>query len=216
MSRLTRQVEHLLSARLSPQKGKARSLQHDEAARLLRAARVLRATDLEKRCTLYMQANGVFPAVMKVDGGFRFAFCFFSSSSIRDPGYSFFFVCGVAQEDQNPVFALRLTGSEEIIIVHHPSSPTNLVGYILHTSQLRRELDVPSLNTSDVTRGLARLSNSGYLGSGAAHAWSSSGAVSTSSASATVAAAKRAVDLSLRKRAVDFDQLVPLLLDAAR
>ncbi|CAM9822278.1 unnamed protein product [Ectocarpus sp. 4 AP-2014] len=146
MNRLIRQVEHLLSARLSPQKGKARSLQHDEAARLLRAARVLRATDLEKRCTLYMQANGVFPAVMK----------------------------------------------------------------------LRRELVVPSLNTSDVTRGLARLSNSGYLGSGPAHAWSSSGAVSMSSASATVAAAKRAVDLSLRKRAVDFDQLVPLLLDTVR
>ncbi|CBJ30496.1 similar to ankyrin 2,3/unc44 [Ectocarpus siliculosus] len=146
MNRLIRQVEHLLSARLSPQKGKARSLQHDEAARLLRAARVLRATDLEKRCTLYMQANGVFPAVMK----------------------------------------------------------------------LRRELVVPSLNTSDVTRGLARLSNSGYLGSGPAHAWSSSGAVSTFSASATVAAAKRAVDLSLRKRAVDFDQLVPLLLDTIR
>ncbi|CAM9560352.1 unnamed protein product [Ectocarpus sp. 8 AP-2014] len=146
MNRLIRQVEHLLSARLSPQKGKARSLQHDEAARLLRAARVLRATDLEKRCTLYMQANGVFPAVMK----------------------------------------------------------------------LRRELVVPSLNTSDVTRGLARLSNSGYLGSGPAHAWSSSGAVSTFSAPATVAAAKRAVDLSLRKRAVDFDQLVPLLLDTVR
>lgn len=98
-----------------------------------------------------------------------------------------------------------------------PSSPTNLVHYILHTSQLRRELVVPALNTSDVTRGLARLSNSGYLGSGPAHAWSSSGAVSTSSASTTaVAAAKRAVDLSLRKRAVDFDQLVPLLLDTVR
>lgn len=100
--------------------------------------------------------------------------------------------------------------------MHHPSNPPNLVGYTLHTPQLRRELVVASLNTSDVTRGLARLSNSGYLGSGPAHAWSSSGAVSTSSASATVAAAKRAVDLSLRKRAVEFDQLVPLLLDTVR
>ena len=85
--------------------------------------------------------------------------------------------------------------------------------------QLRRELGIPSLNSSDVARGLARLNGSGYLGSGPAHAWSSSDAApscSASAAAAAVAAAKQAVDLSLRKRAVDFDQLVPLLLDTAR
>lgn len=86
----------------------------------------------------------------------------------------------------------------------------------MRTPQLRRELGVPSVNASDVTRGLARLKDSGYLGSGPAHAWSSSEAISASSASATAAAAKRAVDLSLRKRGVHFDQLVPLLLDPAR
>ncbi|CAM9211740.1 unnamed protein product, partial [Hapterophycus canaliculatus] len=146
MPRLMRQVEHLLSAGLSPQKSSTRAARHAEAARLLRAARVLKAKDLEDRCTLYLQENGVFPAVMK----------------------------------------------------------------------LRRELRVPSLHASDVTRGLARLKGSGYLGSGPAHAWSSSGAVSTPSSSDVVTAAKRAVDLSLRKRAVDFDQLVPLLLDPNR
>ena len=85
--------------------------------------------------------------------------------------------------------------------------------------QLRRELGIPSLNASDVARGLARLNGSGYLGSGPAHAWSSSDAAPTPSAASSVmvvATAKRAVDLSLRKRAVDFDQLVPLLLDTAR
>lgn len=64
--RLIRQVEHLLSASLSHRKGNDRSAQHAEAATLLRAARVLQAKDLEGRCTLYLQANGVFPAVMKV------------------------------------------------------------------------------------------------------------------------------------------------------
>lgn len=64
--RLMRQVEHLLSASLSRRKGNDRSAQHAEAATLLRAARVLRAKDLEERCTLYLQANGVFPEVMKV------------------------------------------------------------------------------------------------------------------------------------------------------
>lgn len=66
MPRLMRQVEHLLSASLSSQKGSDRSAQLKEVARLLRAARALRATDLEHRCTLYLQANGGFPAVMKV------------------------------------------------------------------------------------------------------------------------------------------------------
>lgn len=65
MPRLMRQVEHLLSAGFS-QKSNTRAAQHAEAARLLRAARVLRAKDLEDRCTLYLQENGVFPAVMKV------------------------------------------------------------------------------------------------------------------------------------------------------
>lgn len=69
MPRLMRQVEHLLSASLSSQKGSDRSAQLKEVARLLRAARVLRATDLEHRCTLYLQANGGFPAVMKVKCG---------------------------------------------------------------------------------------------------------------------------------------------------
>eukprot|EP00903_Cladosiphon_okamuranus_P021748 g19996.t1 len=149
MPRLMRQVEHLLSASLSSQKGSDRSAQLKEVARLLRAARALRATDLEHRCTLYLQANGGFPAAMK----------------------------------------------------------------------LRRELRVPALNAADVTRGLARLTGSGYLGSGPAHAWSSSGVVSPASGHAAVVAlagAKRAVDLSLRKRAVEFDQLVPLLLDPPR
>lgn len=108
------------------------------------------------------------------------------------------------------------------------SSPLPLAQYPVHPKlvqpravicapcQLRRELRVPSLHASDVTRGLARLKGSGYLGSGPVHAWSSSGAVSNVSASDAVTAAKRAVDLSLRKRAVDFDQLVPLLLDPNR
>ena len=65
MPRLMRQVEHLLSATLAQQRTGARSAQHEEAARLLRGARALGAADLEDRCTLYLQANGVFPAVMK-------------------------------------------------------------------------------------------------------------------------------------------------------
>lgn len=87
---------------------------------------------------------------------------------------------------------------------------------LVRMSQIRRALKVPSLNASDVTRGLACLSGTGYLGSGPAHAWSSSGSVLATSTSAVVVEAKRAVDLSLRKRAVEFDQLVPLLLDPAR
>ena len=82
--------------------------------------------------------------------------------------------------------------------------------------QLRRQLGVPSLNASDVARGLARLKESGYLGSGPAHAWSSAGPVHASDPSAKAEAAKLAVDLSLRKRAVDFDQLLPLLIDPPR
>lgn len=66
MPRLMRQVEHLLSASLSSLKGSNRSAQLKQVAKLLRAARVLRAADLEHRCTLYLQANGGFPAVMKV------------------------------------------------------------------------------------------------------------------------------------------------------
>lgn len=66
MPRLMRQVEHLLSNSISVHKSKDRSAQHTEVAELLRAARVLHTTDLEDRCTLYLQANGVFPAVMKV------------------------------------------------------------------------------------------------------------------------------------------------------
>lgn len=71
MPRLMRQVEHLLSASLPSQKGNGndRSAQLKEVGRLLRAARVLRATDLENRCTLYLQANGGFPEVMKVKCG---------------------------------------------------------------------------------------------------------------------------------------------------
>lgn len=81
--RLIRQVEHLLSASLSRRKGKDRSVQHAEAATLLRAARVLRAKDLEDRCTLYLQANGVFPAVMKVK-------CLFGTRyGLLSPGHCF-------------------------------------------------------------------------------------------------------------------------------
>lgn len=69
MPRLMRQVEHLLAASLSSKKGNDRSAQLKQVARLLRAVRVLRATDLEHRCTLYLQANGGFPAVMKVNFG---------------------------------------------------------------------------------------------------------------------------------------------------
>lgn len=71
MPRLMRQAEHLLAASLSSQKGSDRSAQLKEVARLLRAARALLATDLEQRCTLYLQANGGFPAVMKVNCGCR-------------------------------------------------------------------------------------------------------------------------------------------------
>lgn len=70
MPRLTKQVEHLLYSTLVPQKSGVKSAQHEAAARLLRAARALGATDLQSRCTLHLQANGVFPAVMKVG-----AFC---------------------------------------------------------------------------------------------------------------------------------------------
>ena len=68
MPRLMRQVEHLLSATLLPQqKGAARvPAQHAKIGRLLRAARAVRAKDLENRCMLYLQTNGRFPAVMKV------------------------------------------------------------------------------------------------------------------------------------------------------
>lgn len=74
MPRLMRQVEHLLSANLALKRTGARSAQHEEAARLLRGARALGAADLEDRCTLYLQANGVFPAVMKVRRCFDFDF----------------------------------------------------------------------------------------------------------------------------------------------
>lgn len=66
MPRLMRQMEHILAGTLTQQKAGTRSAQHDEAARLLRAARALGTTDLEARCTLHLQANGGFPAVMKV------------------------------------------------------------------------------------------------------------------------------------------------------
>lgn len=70
MPRLMRQVEHLLSAMVPHQKkGGVRrpTVEHGEVARLLRGARALGVTtDLEERCTLYLQANGTFPAVMKV------------------------------------------------------------------------------------------------------------------------------------------------------
>lgn len=91
----------------------------------------------------------------------------------------------------------------------------------MKTSQLRRELRIPSLNLSDVGRGLDRLHGCGYLGTGPAHAWSSAavpgGRVAQSAGvAAATAAAKRAVDLAFRKRAMEFDQLVPLLLDPTR
>ena len=73
MPRLMRQVEHLLSATLAQQRSGARSAQHEEAGRLLRGARALGAADLEDRCTLYLQANGVFPAVMKARRRFFFS-----------------------------------------------------------------------------------------------------------------------------------------------
>ena len=82
MPRLMRQVEHLLSATLAQLRTGARSAQHEEAARLLRGARALGAVDLEDRCTLYLQANGVFPAVMKARRCFLFHF-----SSKHETGY---------------------------------------------------------------------------------------------------------------------------------
>lgn len=88
MSRLMRQVEHLLSASLSSKKSNTRAAQHAGAARLLRAARVLRAKDLEDRCTLYLQENGVFPAVMKVKRIFvrlfpNLCWCWCSTSKVQ-------------------------------------------------------------------------------------------------------------------------------------
>lgn len=114
-----------------------------------------------------------------------------------------------------------------------PSRQPRLVGCL---GKMRRELGIPSLNASDVERGMERLKGSSYLGSGPAHAWSSSTAVlnagmranpSEARAGGNTAAeaeakekekaeAKRLVDLPLRKRAVDFDQLLPLLLDPVR
>lgn len=79
MPRLMRQVEHLMSATLAQTRTGARSAQHEEAAKLLRGARALGAVDLEDRCTLYLQANGVFPAVMKA----RRSFFFISARSTK-------------------------------------------------------------------------------------------------------------------------------------
>lgn len=86
--------------------------------------------------------------------------------------------------------------------------------------QVRRQLGIPSLNASDVGRGVDRLNGTGYLGTGPAHAWTSSalppGAVGRTSWSDAAGAARRAIDASVRKRAVDFDELVPLLMDPMR
>lgn len=100
-------------------------------------------------------------------------------------------------------------------------SPTNAV-----STQLRRELGIPSLNASDVDRGLDRLTGRGYLGSGPAHAWFSSvvpnpageegGAAVAGSKTVAAAATFHAFDLKFGTRALDFDDLVPTLLHPAR